>query len=128
MIERALLFQDSLKELYVKECPTSGGTIHPEHVRDLQILLSQSLYHEKILAVKGVAQEWRTLMTSNFVRASSVRLRLRLHQTTTPGQATMMMAWGAAATVNPATPPPRVLGSNHWAEPDRMFEQQAALH
>jgi hypothetical protein len=55
MIERALLFQDSLEELYVKECPTSGGTIHPEHVRDLQILLSQSRYHEKILAVKGAS-------------------------------------------------------------------------
>ena len=35
MIERAQLYQDTLEKLYVKERP-SGGTIHPDHGRDLQ--------------------------------------------------------------------------------------------
>jgi hypothetical protein len=35
LIESALLYQVTLEELYVKERP-SGGTIHPDHGRDLQ--------------------------------------------------------------------------------------------
>jgi hypothetical protein len=35
MIEWAQLYQDTLEELYVKERPL-GGTIHPDHGRDLQ--------------------------------------------------------------------------------------------
>jgi hypothetical protein len=35
MIEKARLYQDTLDELYVKERP-SGGTIHPDHGRDLK--------------------------------------------------------------------------------------------
>jgi hypothetical protein len=31
MIERALLYQDTLEEVYVKECQTLCGTIHPDH-------------------------------------------------------------------------------------------------
>jgi hypothetical protein len=34
MIERAQLYQDTLAELFVKEFP-SGGTMHPDHGRDL---------------------------------------------------------------------------------------------
>jgi hypothetical protein len=49
MIERARLYQDTLEELYVKEPLTSGGTVHPDHGRDLQTLMSQSWYHEEIL-------------------------------------------------------------------------------
>jgi hypothetical protein len=55
MIEQARLYQDTLEELYVKECPTLGGTIHPDHGRDLQTLPSQSRYQKEILAVKGVS-------------------------------------------------------------------------
>ncbi len=96
--------------------------------------------------------EWQRLVTSNFVRASSLRLRLCLHPMTTPGQEAMTMARGAAAAANP---PPwqsqplhlksvpgtdintfvlgdwRVHGvakcSNHWADPGRIFERQVAF-
>jgi hypothetical protein len=50
--------------------------------------------------------EWQRLVTSIFVRASSLLLRLCLHPTTTtPGQATMTMARGAALAAIPATLP-----------------------
>jgi hypothetical protein len=44
MIEQAQLYRDTLRQLLVKEHPTSSGTIHPDHSRDLQTMLSQSLY------------------------------------------------------------------------------------
>jgi hypothetical protein len=46
----------------LSERPTSGGTIHPDHGRDLQTLLSQSRYHEEIQAAKARRRErveWR---------------------------------------------------------------------
>jgi hypothetical protein len=48
MIKIAQLYQDTLEELYVKGCPTSSGTIHLDHGKDLQTLLSQSLCHKDL--------------------------------------------------------------------------------
>ena len=57
MFEQARSFQGTLEELYVEKHPTADRTIHPDHRRDLQTLLSQ--YHEELLSLKeasGVAK------------------------------------------------------------------------
>ena len=56
LLERTRSYQDSLEELYIKDHPAVGRsrrTIHPDHRRDLQTLLSQ--YYEEILTIKGAS-------------------------------------------------------------------------
>jgi hypothetical protein len=133
----------------VKERPTSGGTIHPDDGRDFETLPSQSLYHKETLAVKGVCH-CEVAKTCDFKFRKSVeptpppapapsddaraggRLRalllllirpqsLPLRLKRVPGTETNMLVL-SEQRVQWVTK-----CSDHWAEPGRIFEQQAAF-
>jgi hypothetical protein len=104
MIEQARLYQDTLEELYAKERPTLGGTIHPDHGRDLQTLPSQSRYQKEILAVKGA---------SGVAKTNDFKFRNNVETQPPPAPAPsndaragcVTMARGDATAANPAPVP-----------------------
>jgi hypothetical protein len=106
-IDRALLYQDTLEELYIEELPTSGGTMHHDHCRDLQTLLTQSRYYGEILAVKGASGVAKTgeLNFSKSIEPPPLPVAQRLHRTMTPKLAAMTMARGHCRGREPGPAP-----------------------